>query len=155
MAQGDVTFFDQFWEHLGNGVIPLSTGTFKMALLTSGTTQPVRTASNPAYEGGTQNYINIEVSAGGEYSAGGNTLEGVTWDSTANGATVFDSSATTWVTTSGNPTNAYWGLLYDDTTVPSTIKYAIAMVDLGGAFDMTGGDLTITPNAAGWFTEST
>lgn len=153
MAQGDVTFFDRFWYHMGAGNINLGSS-FNMAILTSASTQPLRTASEPAYSGGTTNYSAIEVSAGGQYSAGGQLLTGTTWGSSTNGLTRWDTSAATWLSSAGNPSGAYWGLVYASTTT-SGVKYAVCMIDLGGTFDMASGNLTVTPHANGWFRDST
>jgi len=149
MAQGDVVFFYDAWERIGEG-INLETDTFKIALLRASASVSAAGAG-PAYSGGTTNYSSAEVSAQGTYAAGGAICSSPVFTQTG-GITTFDTAdPSTWTASTLNPTNARWGLLYDDT---STVKYALAYIDLGSEFDMTTGDLTITVHASGWFTES-
>jgi hypothetical protein len=51
-----------------------------------------------------------------------------------------------WASDASNDTDAYWGLIYNDTQAGDP---AICYVDLGGPIDMTAGTLSITWNASG------
>jgi len=46
MAQGDVTYFDQFWEDVGDKLHNLSTDTFKFGIVTN-VTIPASTTADP------------------------------------------------------------------------------------------------------------
>jgi len=92
-----------------------------------------------------------EVTPGGNYAAGGETLD--TWtnmwnDPTAGGTGTFDDTgaSVTWASNVSNPTDARWGIIYNSTQAGSP---AICYVELGGPVDMASGDLTITWNASG------
>jgi len=149
MAQGDVTWFEETWEKIHED-INLETDSFKMAILDSGAT-PSASASGPAYSGGTTNYSTDEIAGTGGYTTGGNACANPALTE-AGGALTFDTDdPATWTKNASSPTDARYGLLYDDTTSP---KHALAYVDLGATFDMTTGDLTISVNASGWFTET-
>lgn len=145
MAQGDVVFFDQFLVDALEKVHDLENDTIKVGL-TDGTTTPAATTADPRWgAGGTTNFSSEEVTAGGNYTAGGATpaAPSVTL---SGGAAVFDAGDVSWSQNGSNPTNARWGIIYNDT---ATGKNAIGYVDLGSAFDMTTGDLSIAWNASG------
>ncbi len=151
MAQGDVTLFQHFLTTLGKSQIDdLDTGTFKLALVTS-TLTPTTGAADPRFgAGGSTNFSTNEVSAGGNYTAGGTDITS-TWSQTSGLGTFDGSTNPNWAQNGSNPTNARWGILYDD----AASKYCIGFVDLGSDFDMTTGDLTVTWNASGIFTIGT
>jgi len=89
-----------------------------------------------------------EVETAGTYTAGGTSL-GTLGDmvSEAAGTVTFDSTTNpTWARDAGNATDAWWGLLYNDTQAGDP---AFAFVELGGPVDMTAGALTITWSASG------
>jgi len=143
MAAGTVTWFnaakaiDYFAGWAGSDTI-------KVALVNS-TATPADTTATPALGDFTQ------VTAGGNYAAGGETLD--TWaamwdDPTAGGTATFDDTgaSVTWAQNAGNPTDARWAIIYNDTQAGDP---AVAFVDLGAVIDMTAGDLTITWNASG------
>lgn len=145
MATGDITFFDEALDYAFFGGWGASDD-IKVALLDN-TTTPTASFATPALSDFTQ------VGTSGTYTAGGTSIGG--WDalSTESGGTLtFDSSTNpTWAAHASNDTDAYWGLIYNDTQSGDP---AIAFVELGGPVNMQAGSLTITWNASGIFTIS-
>ena len=142
MAAGDFTTFEEFRLQMANGTHDLDTHTFKVALLTSATAP---TASDATPQLGDY----TEVTAGGNYTAGGYTVT-PSWTE-AGGTATWDSDDPTWSQHASNPTNARYGLLYNDT---ATGDPAIGWVDLGTTVDLSASDYTMTVNGSGWFTVS-
>lgn len=143
MAAGDITVFDEAKAYMIDGGWG-SADTIKLALLTSATT-PTASDATPALSDYTQ------VTAGGTYTAGGETLDTLANMVTEAGGTMtFDDTgaSVSWAQNGSNPTNARWGLIYNDTTGDQ----GIAFLDLGTTVDLSAGDLTITWNASGIFT---
>lgn len=143
MAQGDVTVFDEAKAYMIDGGWEAADD-IKCAVLDN-TVTPTAADATPALGDYT------EVGAAGTYVAGGTSLGTLgTLVTEAAGTMTFDSATNpTWAQDPSNDTDAFWGLIYNDTDVG---KLAIAFVDLGGPVDMTAGDLTITWNASGIFT---
>lgn len=151
MAQGDIILFDQFIVDMAEKVHNLETDTLKVGLVNS-TTTPATTTADPRWgAGGTTNFAANEVApATGNYTAGGASITTGASATLTGGQLVFDSTDNpSWVQHASNPTNARWGILYNDT---ATGKNCIGSVDLGSVFNMTTGDLTITWNASGIIT---
>lgn len=149
MAQGDVTVFSKGKERLGDADYgAISTAVVHIAL-TVGTTTPTENDTDPRWAaGGTPNYAAEEVTPGGTYSAGGAAVDGAdTWTLSGNVAK-FDLNNQTWGVNAGNPTNATECIGY----VNDANDYALFFLDIGGAFNMTTGDLIVTWDAAGVFT---
>ena len=145
MAQGDVVFFNQFLEDEGNGVHNLDSDTIKLGL-TDGSTTPTASTADPRWgAAGTTDFSAEEVTPGGNYSTGGIDVT-ATFSETGGTATLDGTTNPSWTQNASNPTDATYGILYNSTAAG---KNAIAYVDLGGAFDMTTGDLTVTWNASG------
>lgn len=146
MATGDVTFFEEALATMLDGGWEPS-DTMKCAILDN-TATPAASTATPALGDFT------EVGTAGTYTAGGTSLG--TWGdfiSEAAGTVTFDSSTNpTWAQDASNDTDAYWGLIYNDTQAGDP---ALAFVDLGGPVDMTAGSLTITWNASGVATLTT
>lgn len=150
MAVGDVVVFAAAKEKMGDGALALSTGPFHIGLITSAAT-PTETATDPRWgSGGTTNYSSNEVTPGGNYSAGGPQLDVTITDNwSLSGATAtFDLDDVSISQHASNPTNARWGIIYQN----DANDYAIAYVDLGSDRDLSGGNFTITWNASGLFT---
>ena len=140
MAQGDVVFFDQFLVDCMEKVHNLESDTIKLALVDS-TTTPATTTAVPTWgSGGTTNFSSNEVTAGGNYTAGGAACSNPSVTLSGGVAQIDMDDPATWSQAAGNPTNARWGILYNDT---ATNNECIGYVDLGSAFDMTTGDLTV------------
>ena len=145
MAQGDVTIFEEALAYMIDGGWEPA-DEIKCAILDN-TTTPTAADGTPALGDYT------EVGTGGTYVAGGTGLGNLGACVTEAGGTMTFDSATnpTWAQDASNDTDAYWGLIYNDTQAGDP---AIGFVDLGGPVDMTAGDLTITWNASGIFTIS-
>lgn len=144
MAAGDITVYDEAKAYMIDGSWA-GTDTVKLALLTAATA-PTAGDTTPAIADYTQ------VTAGGNYTAGGETLDTIANMVTeAAGTMTFDDTgaSVTWSQHASNPTNARYGYIYNDT---QTGDPGIAFIDLGATIDMSAADLTITWNASGIFT---
>lgn len=143
MAQGDVVFFDQFLVNIFDADVGHDFGAtpnvIKCAIVDS-TTTPTATTADPCWgAGGTTNFSTWEVTVAGDYAAGGNTCATPSVTLSGGQAEIDFGDPAAW--TSGTDTDAKWGIIYDDTV---TNKNCIGFVDLGTAFDMSTGTLTIT-----------
>ena len=143
MAAGDLVVFNEAKGFLIDGGFE-SADDIKVALVTTATT-PTASTATPTLSDFTQ------VTAGGNYTAGGISIGDIgTLVTTSGGTMTFDSATNpSWAQNAGNPTNARWAIVYNDTDASDR---AIAFVDLGATVDMTAGSLTITWNASGLFT---
>lgn len=147
MAAGDVTVIDEFLEDLGLELHQLETDDFKCGLITTATT-PTAATTDPRWgAGGTTNWSTNQVTPGGNYATGGPSVGG-TYSQTGGTAT-FDITDVSITQNGANPTNARWGIIYNDTNVG---KEVVAFVDLGTDIDLSAGDFSITWNASGLFT---
>lgn len=145
MAQGDVVLFNEFYEDLGLKVHNLETDVLKLGLVTNGVTPSATTADPRWGAGGSTNLSSNQVTPGGNYSTGGPTIANNTYTEAA-GVATLDGDNVAISQNASNPTNARWGIIYNDT---SAGKEAIGYVDLGSVFDLSSGDLNINWNAAG------
>lgn len=141
MATGDIVFFDEFMS-MGDYIAGWAgTDDIKVAVLDN-TTAPAAANVTPALADYTQ------VGSAGSYTAGGDSIG--TWAncwSQTTGTGTFDSATNpSWAQNALNDTDAYWGLIYNDTQAGDP---AIGYVDLGGPVDMSAGSLTITWNGSG------
>lgn len=143
MAQGDVVVFNEALAYLLDGGFE-ATDDIKVAICDD-TTTPAQTTASPTLSDFT------EVGTLGTYTAGGTSLGNIGTLVTQSGAVMtFDSSTNpTWAADGSNDTDAYWGIIYNDT---DGTDRAIAFVDLGGPVNMATTALTITWNASGIFT---
>lgn len=145
MASGDFTLFNQAKKNFLLKVFNHDTDTFKLGLITSAVTPAANTADPRWGAGGTTNFATSQVTPGGNYADGGPTL--------ANPTVVESGGTVTWdgdnisISSSGsNPTNARWGILYDDT---SAGKECVGFLDLGTTIDLSAGNFQANPNATG------
>lgn len=141
MATGDITWFNEATS-LGDYFAGWAgTDDIKVAVLDN-TTVPAAGDTTPALADYTQ------VGTGGTYISGGTSLGtwAAVWAQTAGTGTMDSGTNPTWAQDAGNDTDAYWGLIYNDTQAGDP---AIAFVELGGPIDMSAGSLTITWNASG------
>jgi hypothetical protein len=139
MAQNDVVFFDAWMLQLAEKQHDHENDDFQFGL-TDGTTTPADATADPHWGGtGTTNFATEQVAIGGNYTGpvslanpsaalNGSTLE-IDWDDPA-----------TWVKHASNPTDAAWGIVFNNTLVA---KKCVGWVDIGGTFNMTTGDLSI------------
>lgn len=144
MAAGDTFVFDKFLENVFDSGIHdfgATPNTVKVGLITSATTPAVTDADPRWAAGGTPDFSASEVTPGGNYAAGGATCATPSASLSAGALQVDFGDPATWSQNAGNPTNARWGIIYDDTAAN---KNAIGYIDLGATIDMTAGDLTIT-----------
>lgn len=147
MAAGDVVVFNQFLQDVGRAVHQLETDTIRFGLITSVTTPTAATADPRWGAGGGTNFDTNEVTAGGNYAAEGGDIA-ATYSQTAGTAT-FDGTDISIAQHAANPTNARWGIIYNDTAVGNQ---CIAFLDLGSVIDLSTGSFTVTWNASGIFT---
>ena len=140
MAQGDVVVFNEALAYLLEGGWE-PTDDIKIAICDN-TAAPTATTASPTLSDFTQ------VGSGGTYTSGGTSLGTLGDMVTQSGATVTIDSATnpTWAKHASNDTDAYWGIIYNDTDASDR---ALAFVELGGPVNMQAGALTITWNASG------
>lgn len=145
MASGDVTFTDQWLVDVQEKFHDMEADTIKLGLITSSTTPTAATADPRWGAGGTTNWSTNEVTPGGNYSAGGPAIanNSVTL---SGGAGVFDGDDISITQNGSNPTNARWGIIYNDTDAG---KRALGFLDLGSDRDLSGGNFTVTWNASG------
>lgn len=149
MAAGDIVVFSQAKVDLGNKVHNLEADTIRLGLITNAATPAENTAA-PHWGGtGTTNFNTNECAGtGGNYPAEGVTLANNVF--VASGANAkFDADDVSVAQHASNPTDARWGIIYNDTDAN---KRAIAYVDLGSVRDLTTGNFSITWDAAGIFT---
>lgn len=149
MAEGDIVVVNEFLEDVGLSVHDLNGDTVKLGLITSATT-PTASTTDPRWgAGGSTNWSTNEVTPGGNYASGGPDVTNTYAESA--GTATFDATDVSILENASNPTNARWGILYNDT---SAGKEVIAFVDLGGDIDLSAGDFSITWNGSGIFTLS-
>lgn len=137
------TFFHEFKKYLGDGTIDLDTHSFKWALTNTAPTVGTDTV-----------FLNItEIAAGNGYTAGGQTLDTVTWSETGAGLGVWRFSAADEVfTASGGSIGPFrYAVLYDDTPT-SPADPLVGLLDYGANVTLTDGNsLTIDVGASGIF----
>jgi hypothetical protein len=148
MAQGDVVIFHQFYEDMGDGLHDLSSASIWVALCSD--TLSIAMADPRWGAGGGTNLTVEEVNVAGNYASGGISAGTAdNWTQQTSQTCAFDLSDISWAQNASNPADALWAAIYNFSNAG---KHAIGAVDLGGVFDMTTGDLSITWNAAGVFT---
>lgn len=140
MATGDIIWFEEA-RTLDYFAGWATTDDIKCAVLDN-TTTPAAADATPALADYT------EVGAAGSYTAGGTSLGnwGTVWSEAAGTGTMDSATNPTWAQNASNDTDAWWGLIYNDTQAGDP---AVAFVELGGPVDMSAGSLTITWNASG------
>jgi hypothetical protein len=143
MARGDFTLFEEFADELGEGVHTLGSDTVKLGIVDD-TLTPTAADATPRWA----DYSANEVTTAGGYTANGETLTTVTYTEAA-GVATFDSDAMSLTQDGSGFTDAYWAIMYNDS---ADADQAIGFIDLGGPVSEQAGDVTITPNASGWFT---
>ena len=145
MATGDITWFNEAKAYMLDGGWEAADD-IKLAIITNGTVPSAGTVT-PTLSDFTQ----VFSSAATSYTAGGTSVG--TWGAliTQSGGTVTFDSATnpTWTQDPQNSTNAYYGVLYNDT---DAADQALFFVELGGPVNMATGSLTVTWNVSGMAT---
>lgn len=135
MAAGDVAYFNQFRVDIGRKVHNLHTDEWKVGFITSAVT-PSGDDEAPHWGGtGTTNYASSQVTPGGNYATGGVVLSDVSYAGDHTTPTVpWLSGKITIAQDASNPTNARWGILYNNT---DSNKRAVAFLDFGNVRDMS------------------
>jgi hypothetical protein len=145
MATGDIKWFAGGLHALGNAVHNLGANTIKVGITTSAVT-PSPNDSDPRWAaGGSVNFSTDQVSVGGNYANGGPTLSGVSWTIVANVPTLRATDPMISQHAS-NPTNARWGIIYNDTDAN---KRALGFIDFGSDRNLTTGDFTMNFGGSG------
>lgn len=140
MATGDIVWFEEA-RTLDYFAGWATTDDIKVAILDN-TTAPTAATATPALGDFTQ------VGTAGTYTSGGTSLGnwGTVWSEAGGTGTMDSATNPTWAQDASNDTDAYWGLIYNDTRAGDP---AIAFIELGGPVDMSAGSLTITWNGSG------
>lgn len=143
MARGDLLTFEELGKQIGDGEHDFSSDTLKLGIVDATITPTVGDAT-PTWT----DYSANEVSTGGGYIANGIALTTVLFTEAAGVATLDADNISLSQDASGF-TNAYWGIIYNDT---NGTDMAIAFVDLGGPVSEVDGPIAINFNASGIFT---
>lgn len=147
MARGDLTVFEEFTKTIGEKKIDFANDTIKVALIDNAATEPAAAAETPTWS----DFSGNECSGTG-YTAGGETLSGVTWTEAAGTATLDDTGNVTWSQNGAGPDDIYWAIVYSDT---ATNDDCICFIDMGGPVSLQDGDVSITWNESGILTVAT
>jgi hypothetical protein len=148
MAASAWTIYNEAKHRIGNGLIDLSAGPFRLALYSSAASASVRTATLTA-----QSEIGTEVS-GGTYNAGGLTLAGISWGAGISaGQQKFDCTDPIFTASGSAMSNVRFGVIVASVNT-ATSGYPLCYAALSTAqFDVTTGNtLTVQMNANGIFT---
>lgn len=149
MAQGDVTIFDEAKLAIHNGEIDLGTDVIKVGLIDN-TAAPTAGDALPHWAGtGTTNHALNEVGTGGGYTGPVDIL--VDSSEAAGTVTIDPTSNPTFLKNASGATDIFWGIIYDDGIAS---KRAIAFIEMGGPVSIVAGDVTITWNGSGLFTNA-
>ena len=147
MAIGEFKRFNQFKLDMAKALHDLSTITIKFAIVKSaanGGVDPTAALADPRWgAGGTTNLSSSEVTAGGNYTAGGETIACTLSESSGEIKLDMDTDLQ-WLLNASNPTNGRWIIAYNDTDAG---KRAIGYIDLGSDRDMTAGDVKYAADA--------
>ena len=145
MANGDIKWFSGGLLALGTKVHNLASDTLNVGFITSAAT-PAISDTDPRWgAGGSVNFSSSQVTPGGNYATGGPTLASVTFTNVSNVPTLRATDISI-AQHASNPTNARWGILYNDTDAS---KRALAFLDFGSARDLTAGAFTFNFGGAG------
>lgn len=145
MANGDIKWISGGLLALGTKVHNLASDTLKVGFITSAVTPAIADTDGRWGAGGSVNYATNEVTPGGNYSTGGVTLASVTFTNVS-GVPTLRATDISIAQHASNPTNARWGVLYNDTDAS---KRALAFLDFGSARDLSSGAFTFNFGGAG------
>lgn len=144
MARGDIKWFAQGLHDLGNKIHDLDGDDLRLGIVTNSTVPSVSTTA-PHWGGtGTTNFATNQVSTGTAYT-GPVDITIDSWTLTSAGADLRFTDVTINQDAGGGFSNAYWGILYNNTDAN---KRALAYIDLGGAIGNVSGPITIEWNGA-------
>lgn len=142
MAQGTVVAFDQWMVDVAEALMNHETGTFNIALVNN-TSVPTITTAIPHWGGtGTTDLSTNEATptGGTEYPAGGHALANASVTLVGGDADIDFDDKSTYTQDAGSPTDAFYAVIYNTTAA----AHCFVFIELGGVFNMTTGDLTIT-----------
>jgi hypothetical protein len=140
MAAGDIKWFAQALEDIGNKIHNIGSDTLKVGLITSATTPAIGTAA-PHWNGtGTTDMSANKVSEGGTTWTGPKTLASKTWSLNATTVPTLRAAIISLAQDASGFTNARWGILYNDTDAN---KRCLAYVDLGVDRSIVTGSLDL------------
>jgi hypothetical protein len=112
-----ITFYNSFREFMADGTIDLDNDTFKVMLVTDAYT------FSAAHTVKTD--ITNELSTANGYTAGGDTLAGVTW-AHSGGTATFDANNTVWTATDSGIT-ARRAVIYSDTAASDQLVASVLL----------------------------
>ena len=152
MPQGTTVAFDQWMVDLAEALMDHETGTFYIALVNN-TSPPTVSTAIPHWNGtGTTNLQANEVSpTTGNYTANGHALTNPTVALVGGNAEIDFDDKGVYAQNASNPTDAFYAVIYNN----SAAKHCVLYIELGGVFDMTTGDLTITFGAPLMYLDNT
>jgi hypothetical protein len=147
MAKGTLTVFNDVAGWLMetgsvNAFQWLSSGNWKLALISDGVNNLTATEQNPWFNPGGTGSTNItEVAAGGSYTSGGQVLStlpsAAAEDTASDGIVVFRLNTAThtnglvqWAQDNAGPTNIKTAVLYDNNTDFTPSRPGVAFIDL-------------------------
>jgi len=137
MAAGDVHMNAAYPKNIaGLGGADWDTNSFKVGIMTNAVTPGVNDSDPRWGTGGSQNYSTAEVTPGGNYSAGGASLAGLTITLSGAITSLNCTSPISVAANASNPTGAYWGAVYDST---DSGKHVVGFIDLGGPVSLVNG----------------
>jgi hypothetical protein len=144
MARGDIKWFAQALHDLGNKIHDMDGDDFRLGIVTNATAPTVDTAA-PHWGGtGTTNFATNQVGTATGYT-GPIALATEQWTLIAGGPRWRVTNDVTIPQDAGGFTNAYWGIIYNNTDAN---KRAIGYIDLGGPVGNQSGPVTIEWNGA-------
>lgn len=118
---------NKFKFELANGRIDFATDTFKIILMDTGF------SFDPDTHHGYADVSASELATGNGYTAGGNTLSGVTvTEDDANDRTTITWGTTTWTASGGNIGPTPGAIIFDDTAASPQADTIIGYLDFGG-----------------------
>jgi hypothetical protein len=144
MPQGTVKTFDSYIEFSFKGTPdnPFDMGAtpdvYKVAIVNN-TIVPATDTANPTW-GAVGTDLSANEESGGSYTVGGLVIANAVVSIVGGVVHIDFDDPAVWGINPGNPTAAYYGIVYSDT---ATNKNCVGYVDLGGLYDGTTGDLSI------------
>ena len=147
MAADAWVIHDAFKERMADGTLDLDNDTFKVGLFLSTSNAATTSVNNFA------SLTNEHGTTNTGYTAGGNTLSGVTWAQTSGTAT-FDSDNTSWTAGTAGLSPRF-AVLYDDTDASKTVVAHSLLDNTPADVSVASGNvLNVNMNASGIFTLS-
>ena len=128
--------YDSFREYIADGTIDVDDDTFKVALLSD--------THTPSAAHTTFADVAADEISGTGYTAGGATLQNVTWTRSGSVAT-FSASDPVWIDATFD---AGYAVVYDATSANNVL---VCIIDFGGNKYVSEGRFTVSLNADGLF----